>query len=320
MKTFTVHKFSQSSDDNKLDLKDQEEYCMGIDEAGRGPVLGPMVYAVAYCKLSDRQKLNDVGFDDSKKLSEQQRDEMFQSISESDWLQYSCTVLSPQDISNKMLRRSKYNLNQLSFDTAIDLVRHALSNGYNITELYVDTVGSPQKYTELLRKTFPSIDKICVESKADAKYAIVSAASICAKVTRDAQLKQWKFRENSFTSVGEMGCGYPSDPITKQWLRDNFDPVFGFPSLIRFSWATCYNYINDNGVAVFWPLEEQDQENQAVAAGKKRKQSSSQSSQQTTLKMDQAVSTSTTNNKDDTKMKSAFMQSIKANLLQEFKL
>lgn len=213
-----------------------------------------MVYAVAYCPLSQMPRLKEAKYDDSKKLTEQERDGMFEGIRESHgWLGYAVTALSARDISRRMLRRTKYNLNLLSFDTAIGLVRQVLARGVNVKELYVDTVGSPQKYQLLLRQTFPSIGKIVVESKADANYPIVSAASICAKVTRDQLLRDWQFEEQGFESQGALGSGYPSDPTTKQWLQANVDPIFGFPSLIRFSWSTSRTIVEAQCVAFKWP-------------------------------------------------------------------
>lgn len=91
------------------------------------------------------------------------------------------------------------------------------------------------------------------ESKADDKYPVVSAASIVAKVSRDLQLNTWVFKEAM--AVGqefdhEFGCGYPSDPKSKIWLQKHCDDVFGFPSLVRFSWKTCKDMIAKNKEAV----------------------------------------------------------------------
>jgi ribonuclease H2 subunit A len=101
--------------------------------------------------------------------------------------------------------------------------------------------------------------EIIVESKADDTYPVVSAASICAKVTRDKVLEEWQFKEKKEFS-NDYGCGYPSDPKTKQWLRDNLDPVFGFPSLVRFSWKTSSKILEDEKMNVEWfdPKEEKE--------------------------------------------------------------
>lgn len=94
-------------------------------------------------------------------------------------------------------------------------------------QVYVDTVGKAEWYQEKLQKLFPNL-KIVVESKADFKYPIVSAASICAKVTRDQVMYQWNHVEKREISC-VYGSGYPGDPATKAWLRSNIDKVFGFP-------------------------------------------------------------------------------------------
>lgn len=75
--------------------------------------------------------------------------------------------------------------------------------------MYVDTVGDPEKYRRKLRYKFPEID-ITVSKKADSLYASVSAASICAKVTRDHVLAHWQFTEKHLNASTEFGSGYPS--------------------------------------------------------------------------------------------------------------
>lgn len=176
-----------------------------------------MVYGVAFCPESKKEQLKNLGVDgsflflwfrklwdserslDSKKLTEEQRDAFFDQIcAESDWLGWTIRALTPRDISWAMLRRHKYNLNALSHDTAIDLIRHTLNQGVRLTEacrqinawigiliyglqIYVDTVGPPDKYQSKLEGLFPGI-KITVSKGADHLFPIVSAASICAKV------------------------------------------------------------------------------------------------------------------------------------------
>lgn len=83
------------------------------------------------------------------------------------------------------------------------------------TQVYVDTVGPPETYQTKLESRFPQL-KITVAKKADSLYPIVSAASICAKVTRDTHLKQWRFIENEVSDrkivlpENGFGSGYPS--------------------------------------------------------------------------------------------------------------
>lgn len=140
-------------------------------------------------------------------------------------------------------------------------------------------MGSPEKYEEKLKQIFPNIPKIWVRKKADSLFPIVSAASICAKVTRDEAVRDWEFDEaNLQVSSREFGSGYPGDPQTKQWLRDNLDSVFGFPSFIRFSWSTSKVLLEKEAVGVEWPgddeeIEDDDEDNENRAnAGQKRRQ------------------------------------------------
>ncbi|XP_046373828.2 ribonuclease H2 subunit A-like [Haliotis rufescens] len=236
-----------------------EPCCLGIDEAGRGPVLGPMVYGIAYCPLSRQEKLKEMGLADSKTLSEEQRESMLEKMkAASDSVGWIVEILTPAYISNSMLRRTKYNLNALSHDSAIGLLQRALSLGANITEVYVDTVGDPAKYQAKLKDIFPDID-ITVAKKADATYPIVSGASICAKVARDQAVKSWQFREGVEREGLEYGSGYPADPGTKKFLAGNMDPVFGFPDFVRFSWSTASQLIEKDCVQVRWEDDDEDE-------------------------------------------------------------
>ncbi|CEP24562.1 K00627 pyruvate dehydrogenase E2 component (dihydrolipoamide acetyltransferase) [Cyberlindnera jadinii] len=104
--------------------------------------------------------------------------------------------------------------------------------------VYVDTVGPPMSYQAKLQKRFPQL-KITVAKKADALYPVVSAASICAKVTRDFSLL-WTKKElyGDCHDDVQWGSGYPSDPKTKKWLVEDVDKLFGWGSVVRFSWGT----------------------------------------------------------------------------------
>ena len=68
-----------------------------------------------------------------------------------------------------MYSRVKYNLNEISHDTAIGLIRSALQAGVKVAEVYVDTVGPPEKYEAKLQNLFPEI-KVTVAKKADSLY------------------------------------------------------------------------------------------------------------------------------------------------------
>ena len=134
-------------------------------------------------------------------------------------------------------------------NSAIELAKLVIEAGARITEIYVDTIGKPEKYQAKLEQIFPDI-KITVAKKADSTYPIVSAASICAKVSRDHAIRAWQFLEGSITT--EYGSGYPNDPETKKWLSENVDPVFGFPHIVRFSWSTAEKILESDALSVEW--------------------------------------------------------------------
>ena len=181
------------------DICKEEPCVLGIDEAGRGPVLGPMVYGISFCPISKNSDLKELGVDDSKALTEEKREDLLGKLNKnSDYIGWAIHVLSPRFISSSMYKRSKYNLNSISHDTAIDLVKMALEKGVQVSEIYVDTVGPPEKYQAKLQDIFRA-QKVTVAKKADSLYPCVSAASICAKVARDKCLKDWVFPESQGT-------------------------------------------------------------------------------------------------------------------------
>lgn len=240
------------------DLCKTEGCCLGIDEAGRGPVLGPMVYGICYCPLSKKQDLEELKVADSKTLSENEREKLFAKVDAAkDFIGWALQVLSPNYISTSMQQRAKYNLNALSHDAAIGLVQSMLDNGVQLKEVYVDTVGPAEKYEEKLKERFPELE-VTVKAKADSLFPIVSAASICAKVARDHAVNTWKFIEDLEEVDKDYGSGYPNDPKTKDWLAKYLDPVFGYPQFVRFSWSTAQVILDNKAVSVRWDDDEDD--------------------------------------------------------------
>ncbi|KAL6580844.1 hypothetical protein OROMI_006767 [Orobanche minor] len=231
---------------------------MGIDEAGRGPVLGPMVYGCLYCPRSYQKTLSTLDFADSKTLKEEKREELFENLKADESIGWAVDVIDPRELSAKMLKKSKINLNEISHDSAIGLINKALSIGVLLTEVYLDTVGDAEKYRLKLSERFSNI-KFVVAKKADSLYPVVSGASIVAKVTRDRALRGWVLIETAENLHRNFGSGYPGDPQTKAWLEDHKHPVFGFPTLVRFSWGTCTSYSKDF-VEVLWESDAADED------------------------------------------------------------
>ncbi|KAF2205406.1 ribonuclease HI large subunit [Delitschia confertaspora ATCC 74209] len=261
------------------------ECVLGVDEAGRGPVLGPMVYALFYLPIELHHSLlaETHHFDDSKVLTAAFRSTLMRTLCTSATDLYtSCgwatRLLSARDISANMFSPQCYNLNAQAMDATIALIQGVLDRGVNVKEIYIDTIGRPETYQRKLERIWPSI-KITVAKKADSLYPCVSAASVCAKVTRDAALdvcyEAYSSPENSGettasqtqpvkTEVIAWGSGYPSDARTSGWLKKNMDPVFGWGNETRFSWGTAKEILEAGknvGVKVEWPDNNGEDEN-----------------------------------------------------------
>jgi ribonuclease H2 subunit A len=205
---------------------------LGIDEAGRGPAIGPMVYCGAYVSLDDHEKLIDLcGVADSKVLNEAAREHSFSKLQDVPSFKAFIDVVEPTTISETMLGRKGSTLNTLSHQTTMNIIHNATIEGKGkLVAVYVDTVGIPETYQRLLSGRFPHL-RIVVSKKADSKFPIVSAASIVAKTTRDSRVKELGI---------DCGSGYPSDPKTKAWLTSNAHKFFVFSlrnSSVRQSWA-----------------------------------------------------------------------------------
>ncbi|PQM40415.1 ribonuclease H2 subunit A isoform X1 [Prunus yedoensis var. nudiflora] len=245
-----------------------EPCIMGIDEAGRGPVLGPMVYGCLYCARSYEKTLSSLNFADSKTLKEEKREELFENLKADESIGWAVDIIDPRELSAKMLKKNKINLNEISHDSAIGLITKVLNMGVLLTEVYVDTVGDAEKYRTKLSERFPAV-KFVVAKKADSLYPVVSGASIVAKVTRDRALQDWVLEETAEDLHKNFGSGYPGDPNTKAWLQHHKHLVFGFPTLVRFSWGTCTPYFKDIA-EVLWESNETDADGSSSANGKRQ--------------------------------------------------
>ena len=247
---------------------EKDDIILGIDEAGRGPVMGPMVYACAYWKEEyDKDIRKKFKFNDSKALRAEEREKMFENIkSHPNIIRYELIILPPDYISKEMLKREKVSLNQISQDSAKKLIKMAMDKKANIRKIFVDAVGPAESYEILLKKSLPDDTiQVKVEPKADATYECVSAASIVAKVTRDSIIETLEKTDK------ECGSGYPSDPKTKEWLKNNYDNVFGFGREVRFSWKTVDNLFKENNNKCEWEDYDSDEENEKRKKFKKGK-------------------------------------------------
>ncbi|KAM0679158.1 hypothetical protein BDAP_000024 [Binucleata daphniae] len=201
----------------------KERVIVGIDEAGRGPVLGHLVYGALIAKTVNHS------FMDSKLLTAAKRETFFGEIQKN--YSYIYTAIHPKYLSNQMELCT--SLNEISYRAVIDLLTE-INKEYDIETVYLDALGPNETYRKRLTTALPNL-KYVIESKADTKYKIVSGASIVAKCVRDKILFEWDLKDK------QTGCGYPGDEVTVKWLKNNYCPVFGFSNIVRFSWKTIKN-------------------------------------------------------------------------------
>lgn len=196
---------------------------LGIDEAGRGSVLGPMVIAGVIVPEKMEKVLERMGVKDSKRLTPNRRTILSRKLRK--MFDYEIVVISAREIDE--LRASGVNLNEIE-KNAMESILLKLKPEKAIVDA-VD-VKSERFQENLCNDT--GIDVIA-EHKADDKYIEVSAASIIAKAERDSHIAEIN---REFIKSGGIGSGYPSDPTTKKFLENyTYDEM---PDFVRRSWAT----------------------------------------------------------------------------------
>ena len=200
----------------------------GVDEAGRGSVIGPLVIAGVSINEKDLPKLIDIGVKDSKLLSPCRREELAIQVKDLALL-YHVVFLSPGEID--IVVESKRRLHKLN-----RLEAKAMAKVITILKpdvIYVDASDVlADRFGEHIAENLNFKPKIISEHKADLTYPIVSAASIIAKVERDNVILQLEKKH------GKMGCGYPSDPNTIKFLENWIIQFGSYPDFVRKSWKT----------------------------------------------------------------------------------
>lgn len=212
---------------------------VGIDEAGRGPVIGPMVMAGVLMDDVDEVMLKGLGVKDSKQLTQPQREKLYDSI-KAIVKDFKVKIISPKEIDLAVLGKGpKVNLNWLEANHIIDILSELNKSNKESTPkmAYIDC-PSPniRAYSEYLAEGLAKNKvkiKLIVSHKADEKYISVSAASIIAKVIREHEVKRLKEKYHV-----DFGSGYPSDPKTQEFLKKNYSNP-KYKDIFRESWS-CY--------------------------------------------------------------------------------
>lgn len=204
------------------------ELC-GIDEAGRGPVIGPLVTAGVVIDAQDEPKLKKLGVKDSKLILPKKREELFDKLVKM-VKRYEIVVLEPKDIDAALIDPDT-NLNWLEADTTAEVI-----NKLKPEKVIVDCPSNNiAEYSDYIKKKLNVDCELIAEHKADLNHLVVGAASILSKVTRDRAIQEIK------KQVGQdIGSGYPADPVTKQFILDNYDK---YPKIFRKTWQTYKNVV-----------------------------------------------------------------------------
>lgn len=220
----------------------------GVDEAGRGPVLGPLVVAAVLAK--SQRSMRDLGVDDSKKLSPTKREALVPLIREKA-LAVEVRIVTVQELDERMAHAT---LNEIEIDAFGELLRKLAPEEAYVDACDVDEARfgrqvasrlGPPPPAELALKTTRNRAPLayaqradgtlcCVRAEhgADAKHAVVAAASIVAKVERDRLVAELE------KEYGPLGSGYASDPATQAFLKRWHETKGGIPPCARKYWET----------------------------------------------------------------------------------
>ena len=204
----------------------------GIDEAGRGPVLGPLVFGAVIMDKSAEKELEELGVTDSKSLSRKKRVKLYDVIKEKS-LAWKTLHVTAREID---ARRAKgETLNEIETKSMLKLLK-SMKKAFDV--LYIDAADvKADRYAIPFQKAFPHA-KIISRHKADLEFVVVGAASVLAKVERDREIARLGAKINM-----ELGSGYPSDPKTKAFLRKYYHEHGTLPDFVRQSWKTVTNLI-----------------------------------------------------------------------------
>ncbi len=197
---------------------------LGIDEAGRGSLLGPLVVGGFATSSATARRLADIGVRDSKLLSPERREEVYRRLAS---LGRRLTVVLPPAMIDRHVRHG--GLNALEARAFAQIVRRA-----GVPSVYADACDPiAERFGATVRRLSGVSARVVARHRADRTIPVVAAASIVAKVHRDRALARLR------RQVGEgVGSGYPSDERTREFvralLRDGAEP----PGWVRRSWQT----------------------------------------------------------------------------------
>lgn len=202
-----------------------DQLIAGIDEAGRGAVMGPLVIAGVSLDPRHENQLRKMGVKDSKLLTPRRRERLAEAIEK---IARDVVVIKIGPCKIDSYRRTGVNLNQIEAMKMADIANYLRPD-----RIYIDSpdINIP-KFKRFLQRMINHPHEMVLEHYADARYMSVAAASIVAKVARDRDIEELRQKH------GPIGSGYTSDPVTTQWLENWIRNNREFPDFVRTSWIT----------------------------------------------------------------------------------
>ena len=195
---------------------------IGADEAGKGPVLGPMVAAAV---RAPDAALPD-GVDDSKRLSATRRRELADRLRGDDAVDVGVAVVTPARIDDP-----ETDMNGLTVAAQAEAITAVAADGESVVVDAGDV--DAERFGRRVREAVGAAVEMRAEHRADENHAHVAAASVVAKVERDTRIAALT------EAYGDVGSGYPSDGTTREFLREYVREHGILPDCARKSWSTC---------------------------------------------------------------------------------
>jgi ribonuclease HII len=202
----------------------------GVDEAGRGPVIGPLV--VAGVTFENDSELIEYNVRDSKKITPRRRYELAKKIKEIA-VDYEIIIVSASDIDDM---RKIMTLNEIEVNLFSKIIDKLRADVY-----YVDAADvNDKRFGSNIISRLSFTPEIISKHKADDIYPIVGASSILAKTSRDIEIQKISNKLEKKLNL-PLGSGYPSDPITIRFLKKWVETFQELPPNVRHSWKTAKN-------------------------------------------------------------------------------
>lgn len=201
----------------------------GVDEAGKGPVLGPMVAA---CVVADPASLPE-GIDDSKKLTSIRRESFADRLRDD-----SAVHIGIARVSTERIDDPTTDMNTLTVAAHAEALGQVVRDGLSGVADACDT--NADRFSRRITNRVDTSIEVFAEHGADETYPLVGAASVIAKVERDAII------DTLGSEFGDVGSGYPSDPTTRAFLKEYVEEYRRLPDCARASWKTSRDVLAAN--------------------------------------------------------------------------